>query len=179
MRHLLTLYRKELRGFFFSPIGWVILGLVAYMQGWSLSTAMKALQSAPVPESLVYIAFHTPNFWFYFLFIFPLVTMRLFAGEERAGTLETLLTSPIRTWQLVLGKYLATLTYYLILWIPAYVQFELFSLLTSVPPPFSRGSLLGAFLILALMGSFFIAIGCFASALTSSQIRRTSAGIEK
>ncbi len=170
MRNLFTIFRKEFRAFFLSPFGWVVLALVAAMQGWSMSGAMKALQDAPIRESLVYIVFHMPHFWFYFLFIFPLITMRLFAEEERSGTLETLLTAPLRTWQLVLGKYGATLAFYLILWIPALVQFQLFSILTNVPAPFSAGSLFGAFFLVFLMGSLFIAVGCLASSMTSSQI---------
>ena len=170
MTNLLILLRKDLRGFFLSPFGWIVLTFVTVMQGWSMSGAMKALQDAPIPESLVYIVFHMPQFWFYFLVIFPLITMRLFAEEERAGTLETLLTAPVQTWQLVLGKYLATLCFYLILWIPAFIQFQVFGILADVPPPFSTGSLLGAFLLIFLMGTLFIAIGSFASALTSSQI---------
>lgn len=170
MTNLLIIIRKDLRAFFLSPFGWVVLILVTVMQGWSMSAAMTELQKKPIPESLVYIVFHTPQFWFYFLVIFPLITMRLFAEEERTGTLETLLTAPVQTWQLVLGKYLATLSFYVILWIPAFIQFQLFSLLTDVPTPFSGGSLLGAFLLVFLMGSLFIAIGCLASSLTSSQI---------
>jgi len=170
MGNLFTPFRKEFKGFFLSPAGWVVLALVAGMQGWSLAAAMKALQTAPVPESLVYVAFHTPNFWFYFLFIFPLITMRLFAEEERSGTLETLLTAPVRTSHLVLGKYSATFAFYVVLWIPVLLQFEVFSLLTRIPAPFSYGSLFGAFLILILMGAFFIAVGCLASALTSNQL---------
>ena len=170
MTNILILLRKELRGFFLSPFGWAVLILVTVMQGWSMSGAMKALQDAPIPESLVYIVFHMPQFWFYFLVIFPLITMRLFAEEERVGTLETLLTAPVQTWQLVLGKYLATLCFYLLLWIPSFIQFLLFSLLTDVAPPFSTGSLLGAFSLIFLMGALFIAVGSFASSLTSSQI---------
>lgn len=170
MTNLLILLRKELRGFFLSPFGWVLLTLVTVMQGWSMSVAMKALQDAPIPESLVYITFHTPQFWFYFLAIFPLITMRLFAEEERAGTLETLLTAPVQTWQLILGKYLATLCFYLILWIPSLIMFQLFGFLTDTSSIFSTGALLGAFLLLFLMGALFIAIGSLSSSLTSSQI---------
>ncbi|MEO1837272.1 MAG: ABC transporter permease, partial [Akkermansiaceae bacterium] len=130
MRNFFTIFCKELRGFFLSPFGWVVLTLVTIMQGWSMSGAMKALQDAPIPESLVYIVFHMPQFWFYFLVIFPLITMRLFSEEERVGTLETLLTAPVQTWQLVFGKYFATLGFYVILWIPAFIQFQLFSILT-------------------------------------------------
>ena len=88
------------------------------MQGLSLSTAMKGFRDTPVKDSLVYVTFHTPLFWFYFLFIFPLITMRLFAEEERAGTLETLLTAPVRTWQVVLSKYAAAMIFYTVLWLP-------------------------------------------------------------
>jgi ABC-2 type transport system permease protein len=96
--------------------------------------------------------------------------MRLFAGEEREGTLETLLTAPVQAWQLILGKYLAALGFFAVLWIPAFVHFQLFTLLTDNPAPFSAGSLFGAFLLIFLMGSFFIAIGCLASSLTSNPI---------
>jgi ABC-2 type transport system permease protein len=170
MRILLTLYSKELKSYFLSPFGWIVLTFVAAFQGFSLSTAMKVLQDTPIADSLVYIVFHTPVFWFYFLFIFPLITMRLFAEEERSGTLETLLTAPVRTSQIVLSKYLAALSFYVILWVPAFIHFQLFSTLTDIPAPFSNGSLYGAFLIIFLMGVFYTAVGCLASALTSSQI---------
>ena len=96
--------------------------------------------------------------------------MRLFAEEERTGTLETLLTAPVRTWQLVASKYLAALSFYTVLWIPAFLQFQLFKVLTDIPAPFTSGALLGVFLILFLMGTFYLALGCLASSLTSSQI---------
>ena len=92
MTTLLILLRKELRGFFLNPFGWVVLTFVTVMQGWSMSGAMKALQDAPIPESLVYIVFHMPQFWFYFLVIFPLITMRLFAEEAVSYTHLTLPT---------------------------------------------------------------------------------------
>ena len=170
MTTLHTLYHKEFKGFFLNFFGWIVLAVIACLQGFSLSTAMKALQDRLLAEDLVYIVFQTPIFWFYFLFIFPLITMRLFAEEQRTGTLETLLTAPVRTWQVVLSKYLAALTFFVILWIPAFVHFQLFAMLTDIPAPFSAGSLTGAFFIIFLMGAFFTAIGCFASSLTSSQI---------
>jgi hypothetical protein len=91
------------------------------------------------------------------------------ADEERSGTLETLLTAPVRTWQVVLSKYIAAMVFYSLLWIPAYLQFKAFSWFTDIPPAYSEGALLGSFAILFLMGAAFTAIGCLASALTSSQ----------
>ena len=60
--------------------------------------------------------------------------------------------------------------FYILLWIPAYLQFKAFSWFTDIPPAYSEGALLGSFGILFLMGAAFTAIGCLASALTSSQI---------
>jgi ABC-2 type transport system permease protein len=131
---------------------------------------MKGFRDTPVKDSLVYVTFHTPLFWFYFLFIFPLITMRLFAEEERSGTLETLLTAPVRTWQVVLSKYAAAMLFYTTLWIPAFVQFRMFEWATGLPPAWTPGAMLGTFAIVMLMGAAFTAIGCLASALTSSQI---------
>ena len=170
MRLFRILTAKELKGFFLSPFGWVILGFVTVMQGISLSTAMKGFRDTPVKDSLVYVTFHTPLFWFYFLFIFPLITMRLFAEEERAGTLETLLTAPVRSWQVVASKYTAAMLFYSVLWIPAVVQFKMFDWVTGLPPAWTPGALAGALTIVMLMGAAFTAIGCLASALTSSQI---------
>ncbi len=170
MRLFRILTIKELKGYFLTPFGWFVLAFVTIMQGISLSTAMKGFRDTPVQDSLVYVTFHTPLFWFYFLFIFPLITMRLFSEEERSGTLETLLTAPVRTWQVVLSKYSAAMAFYTTLWIPGLIQFKMFEWVTDVPPAYAPGALIGAFAIVMLMGAAFTAIGCLASALTSSQI---------
>jgi ABC-2 type transport system permease protein len=162
--------RKELRGYLFNPFGWVVLAFVTMMQGAALSTAMKGFRDSPSQDSLVYSVYNTPLFWFWFLFIFPLITMRLFAEEERSGTLEGLLTAPVRTWHVVLSKYGAAMAFYTLLWIPGFIQFRMYEWVTDVPPAYSSGAMVGAYGILMLMGAAFTAIGCLASALTSSQI---------
>ncbi len=170
MRIFSILTRKELKGYFLTPFGWVVLAFVTIMQGISLSTAMKGFRDTPVKDSLIYVTFHTPMFWFYFLFIFPLITMRLFSEEERSGTLETLLTAPVRTWQVVFSKYTAAMLFYTTLWIPGFIQFKMFGWVTDLPPAWTAGAMAGTFTVLMLMGAAFIAVGCLASALTSSQI---------
>jgi ABC-2 type transport system permease protein len=170
MRVFHILFNKELKGYFQQPFGWVVIAFVTVMQGASLSTAMKGFRDTPVRDSLIYVTFHTPNFWFWFLFIFPLITMRLFAEEERVGTLETLLTAPIRSGQLVLAKYAAAFTFYALLWLPCALQFKLFDWVTGLPHAYNSGAVLGTTSILLLMGAFFTAIGCLASALTNTQI---------
>jgi ABC-2 type transport system permease protein len=159
MRVFSILYRKELRSYLLNPLGWIVIAFVIIMHGISLSTAMKAFSDTPMANSLVYVSMHTPVFWFYFMVIFPLLTMKLFADEQRSGTLETLLTAPVKTWQVVLSKYCAVLTFYCLLWVPSYFQFQFYTWTTDLPPAWNNGSLIGTYAILFLMGTFFLAIG--------------------
>ncbi|MGJ8694879.1 MAG: ABC transporter permease [Verrucomicrobiaceae bacterium] len=170
MRTFRILFFKELKGYFFSPFGWLICGFAALMQALSLTSTMKGFMDSASHESLIYATFQAPTFWFYFLFLFPVLTMRLFSEEMRSGTIEGLLTAPVKTWQVILSKFSAAYVTYLILWIPGFFHFKLFTIITDVPPPFSPGELYGAMVILALMGALFVSFGCLASCLTSSQI---------
>ena len=170
MRIFRILYFKELRAYFYSPFGWLILAFAALMQGLILTATLKNFSDQAQVESLVFLNFNSPFFWFYFIFLFPVLTMRLFSEETRSGTLEGLLTAPVRTWQVILSKYLAAYTTFAILWTPALLHFYLFTSLTDIPPPFSGAELAGAMTGIALMGLLFTAFGCLASALTSSQI---------
>ncbi len=170
MRIFRILYFKELKTYFLTPFGWLILAFAALMQGLILSTTLEAFENQAQSESLIYLNFTSPFFWFYFLFLFPVLTMRLFSEENRSGTLEGLLTAPVRTWQVVFSKFCAAYTAFAFLWIPAIIHFKLFTTITDIPPPFAPGELYGAMIIIMLMGALFTAFGCLASALTSSQI---------
>lgn len=170
MRNFVTLYRKEFHAFFLSPFGWAIIAAVTLANGVGISTAMKGFLDTPSQHSLMFVTFHSPVFWFWFLFIFPLITMRSFAEEERSGNLETLLTAPVKTSQVVLAKYFASLGFYVTLWIPSLIQFHLFGWATDLPDAWTPGEVIGTYAILFLMGAAFTAVGCLASSLTSSQI---------
>ena len=170
MRIFRILFFKELRAYFLSPFGWLILSFAALMQGFILTAVLKDFSDRPQVDSLVFKNFTSPFFWFYFLFLFPILTMRLFSEETRSGTIEGLLTAPVKTWQVVLSKYTAAYLTFVVLWIPAVVHFQLFTTLTDIPPPFTYQELGGAMIGIALMGLLFTAFGCLASALTSSQI---------
>ena len=82
MRIFRILYFKELKTYFLTPFGWLILAFAALMQGLILSTTLKAFADEAQGESLVFLNFNSPFFWFYFLFLFPVLTMRLFSEEN-------------------------------------------------------------------------------------------------
>jgi ABC-2 type transport system permease protein len=170
MRILRILFLKELKSYFLSPFGWLVLAFAALMQGLILSATLEAFGTEAQTESLVHLNFNSPFFWFYFIFLFPVLTMRLFSEENRSGTLEGLLTAPVKTWQVVISKYLAAYLCFTTLWIPALVHFKLFTTITDIPPPFHNGELFGAIAIIMLMGALFTAIGCLSSVMTSSQM---------
>lgn len=181
MSAIFTILRKELRGYFMTPFGWVILAFVIALQGLSLSATMKLFQMAPQKEGILYFMLHAPTFWFYFLFLFPLITMKSMAEEEKTGTLEALLTTPIRTGQVVLGKYLSAYIFYLILWLPmllyplmgdlanAYVS-SVYHYDAGLNISYRLADWLGAYSFIALAGAWFTAIGILCSSLTNSQI---------
>lgn len=124
---------------------------------------------------------HGPMFWFYFLFIFPLITMRAFAEEEKSGTLESLLTTPIRTGQVVIGKFLAAYAFYIILWLPLalypfladisnFYVLKMQGYDAGLKLTYRMCDWVGAYSIILLTGGFFTAIGILCSSLTNSQI---------
>jgi ABC-2 type transport system permease protein len=96
--------------------------------------------------------------------------MRLFAEEFKLGTIEPLMTAPVRDLQVVLAKYFGALIFYVILWIPTALYFVIFQAITHEPAATSTGAYLGSYLMLFLLGMFYISIGCFASVLTRNQI---------
>ncbi|MBQ2380183.1 MAG: ABC transporter permease [Akkermansia sp.] len=177
---LRTIYAKELRGYLAVPFGWVILGCTMALQGFILQAVLQVMTHA-TGNGVMYHMLDNLNFWFCFIFIFPLITMRCMAEEERQGTLEGLLTAPVTTTQIVLGKYFAAYTFYLLLWLPM-LLYPLASEIGNVYTEMRYGiqpegvitymlaDWVGPYLILALSGAFFVALGIMCSALTRSQI---------
>lgn len=169
MRVFFILLVKELKAFFLSPVAYVVMGLVMVLNGFSFTSGMSILEQEPSTAKLTSYTFNSLPFWLAYFFIFPVITMRLFAEEQKLGTIETLLTAPVRSGQVIMSKFLATLIFYIILWVPSLLNFIIFRY-TCVDDSNTIGSLGGSYTIIFLIGIFNIAIGCFASALTSNQI---------
>src|SRR5579885_3393629 len=170
-----SLIRREFSAYFLSPIAYVVLVVFLFVTGDLFATTLGLLTAkGPVgTESPMQTLFGDKLFWLVFLFIPPLLTMRLFAEERSSGTLEMLMTAPLRDWQVVLCKYLACLAFYTVLWLPT--LFYLPALLGAQAPVFhsvwtDEGLLLVAGLACFLAGAMFLAIGLFISSLVRNQM---------
>ena len=110
----LSLIRREFSAYFLSPIAYVVLVVFLAVTGHLFYVTLNLLTASGPrgTEWPMQTMFADERFWLVFLFIPPLLTMRLFAEERGSGTLEMLMTAPLRDWQVVLAKYLACLAFY-------------------------------------------------------------------
>src|SRR5437764_11829084 len=128
------------------------------------------MNQRPVQYSVQEAFFNSVFFWFAFVLIFPLITMRLFAEEFKLGTIEPLMTAPVRDLQVVLSKFFGALVFYIVLWIPTLLYFAIFQKITHEPAANSAGAYWGSYLMLLLLGMFYLSVGCFASVVTKNQM---------
>ena len=170
MRKFLTLLSREIRSYFLSPIAYIVLVFFLIVTGVDFYFQISFMNQRAVPYSVEEAFFNSVFFWFAFVLIFPLITMRIFAEEFKLGTIEPLMTAPVRDWQVVLAKYFGALFFYVILWIPTTLYFVIFQAVTHEPAAGSTGAYLGGYLMILLLGMFYLSIGCFASVLTKNQI---------
>ena len=162
-----AVYLRELGSYFSSMIAYISVGLLLVVLGLILWVFPDfSLLESPIAsvDGLFAIA---PLI---FIFLIPAFTMRSFAEEKQASTLEVLLARPITAWQIVLGKYLATLTWLLIALIPTKIYVLTIYHLGSPPGNIDLGQIAASYFGLFLLGAVFCAIGIFASSQTSNQI---------
>jgi len=170
MRIFFTLLRRDLAAFLVSVTGWVLLTTVLALVGLSFSIVLEALNREALHLPVTELFYQTQFFWLIVLMVVPVITMRSFALEKDQGTYETLMTTPVRDFQVVLAKFCACLLFYALLWLPLLAYPFLIRHFSRNGVPLEPGILTATFLGIVLFGSVYIAIGCFASALTSSQI---------
>lgn len=119
-----SLFRRELSAYFLSGIAYVVmvafLGVISY-RFYLTMEKLTAEGPAGVEYPMQYLFSSGLGFWLIYLLVPPLLTMRLFAEERGSGTLEMLMTAPVRDWQVVLSKFLACLAFYVVMWLPTVV----------------------------------------------------------
>ncbi len=162
MKQIWIITRRELQSFFDSLIAYIMIVVFLTISGlftWLYGSDIFFVNQASL-QSFFGIAF-----WTLFFFI-PALTMKQIAEENKSGTIEMLLTKPISEWQVIWGKFLATLILIMValaLTLPYY--FTVWSL-----GPIDHGAVWTGYLGLILMSSAYISIGLFASSLTNNQI---------
>ncbi|MEI7865548.1 MAG: ABC transporter permease [Chthoniobacterales bacterium] len=166
----LTLLNREIRAYFLAPVAWIVLFFFLLLTGFNFYAGVAALNRGPSEVTVVEAFFNTVFFWFGFVLVFPLITMRLFSEEYKMGTIEPLMTAPVRDSQVVLAKYCGALFFYVVLWLPSLLYFLVFTWVTRLQTAGAAGPFLGAYAMLLLIGMFYLSIGCLASALTRNQI---------
>ncbi len=171
--HLVVLTRRELAAFIYSPIAYIVLAVMAMSSGLGYYFFIDALTGAPpgsvIPEPIVrnyqtltiFAAFQT-------ILLVPLLTMRTFSEEKRTGTLEVLLTAPVRESTIVLSKFIATWIFFMLSWAPAAIYLIGFRIVGG--QPFDFKPLLSYYVALGACGASFVALGIFFSSLTKNQI---------
>jgi len=177
MRNTWAVCRREFAAFFLTPVGYVVVGLVALISG--LGFSLQFLEFARISQDPALYGFpNVPDFEEYLLspflifcgtilmFLAPLITMRLLAEERHRGTIELLLTHPLRDREIIFGKYLAALGMVLVTLLVIAVHLLIMGWFVRVEPVVLLFGLLTVF----LMGAAFMSLGLFVSSITRNQI---------
>ena len=182
MGNIAAIFWKEMRSYFGSPIAYVVATGFLLMMGYLFQDEVVEFRAkclnytfqhqehgvdAPnVNEDVVFQFFLSQCLvW---LVVTPMLTMRLFAEEKGSGTIELLMTSPLTTWQVILGKFTACLGLYVI------IEVLLLSLIIAVSfyGDLNWARVLSACAAILLLGGSFISVGILASSLTDKTDRR-------
>ncbi len=170
MRTVWAIFKRELAAAFYTPLAYVILVVFLLWNGGTFVLLLQQFAANPEitgsrgPLQLLFggsILFFLP-----ILLFCPALTMRSFAEERRAGTLESLMTAPVRDVEVVLAKYLAALLVYIVLWTPTI----LYALVIRKFGAVDWGALAAGYLGTLLLGAALLALGVLASALARSQV---------
>ena len=154
--------RHDLTALFVSPVGWVVAGLFIFLvSGFGFIATVLASQQATMDGVFGVIT----NLLM--VVLVPLLTMRVLAEERAQGTLELLLTSPVRDWELTAGKWAGAFAFYLMLLATTLVYVGILRFYVSA---LDLGLIATTYLGLVLVGGSAIAVGVLASSLTRNQI---------
>lgn len=172
MSTVFHLTRQEIKSLMYAPSTYLALVLALLMMGFFFFMTLLSVSSEEQDQLPATLYFSL--FWVPVLLIVPMLTMRSFAEERRQGTIETLLTTPVRPVHLVAAKFLAAYLFYLSVWAIS-LLYPIITAWVLDQPETTRllldsGSILGGYLFIAASGALFVSIGIFTSSLTRSQL---------
>ncbi|TAE19155.1 MAG: gliding motility-associated ABC transporter permease subunit GldF [Bacteroidetes bacterium] len=164
---MFAIFKKELRSFLSSLIAYMVI--VVFLTG--IGTFMWVF---PAYNVLDYGFADMETLFmlgpYIFLFLIPAITMRTFAEEKKAGTIEFLFTKPVSDWDIILGKYLSAFVLVVFALLPTlFYYYAVYQLGNPVGNIDSAGTF-ASYIGLVLLGAVFTAVGMFASSLTENQI---------
>jgi ABC-2 type transport system permease protein len=163
-----TLLKKEINSFLSSLIGYITITVFLLMIGlfmWVLPNDSNILSNGYANIDPLFII--AP--WV-FLFLIPAITMRSFADEKKAGTIELLLTRPLTDLQIILAKYVAGVLLVLFSLLPTLIYYYSVHKLGNPVGNIDTGGMWGSYIGLLFLGAAFVSIGIFASAITDNQV---------
>jgi ABC-2 type transport system permease protein len=152
-------FQKELRSYFNSPVAYIVIVVFLVILGWFFTSSIFIANIS----SLRTVFETTP---FLLLFFAPAITMRLISEEKKSGTLELLLTKPVKEYEIILGKFLAAWILFFFALLPTLSYYVSISLLGTL----DIGPVIGGYLGLLFVGAVFLAIGVFGSSITENQV---------
>lgn len=159
MNNIGTIFRKEFQAYFSSPIAYIFIISFLVVTGWLFFRTFFLMNQSSLRGFFALLP------WV-FMFLAPAITMRAWAEEKKLGTLEILMTLPVREWEAVLGKFLAGFAF-LALTLALTFPLPLTVILLGNP---DMGPIWGGYLGACMLGGAYLAIGLFASSLTENQI---------
>ena len=163
-----NIFKKVFKSFFNTPTGYIIVGLFLFSISlflWVIPGEYNVLDNGYANlDGLFYMA---P--WF-FLFLCPAITMRLFAEEKQQGTIELLLTRPIKRINIVLGKFFAGWVLVVVALLPTLIWYVSVNFLAEPFGNVDSGAFWGAFIGLILLAAVYTSVGLFASSISSNQL---------
>ena len=163
--------KKELASYLFAPAGYVVAFLLYLYRGFEVDRMVHYAGAVGIEREQFATLYLLQQSSLLLLILVPaILTMRCFAEEKRTGSIEVLLTAPVRDLEIVVGKWLAALVFFALLWLPAIVVLIVMQgdgyLGTTLP----AGPILSGFLGVLLVGALLLAVGCFTSSLTDNQL---------
>jgi ABC-2 type transport system permease protein len=159
MKQVFRIFNREFRAYFVSPIAYIVISVFLLVTGWFFFTTFFIYDQANLRNFFTMLPIT-------FSFVIPAVTMRLFSEELSVGSYETLLTMPVSTLDVVLGKFLAGLVFVALMLIPTLA----YPLTVSFLGQLDWGPVAGGYIGAVLLGAAFSSVGLFASSLTRNQI---------
>ena len=167
MHNIMTIYKKELRSFFTSPMAYIFLVVFSLVNGYFFTNTFFLYNQSDMRALFGIVPL-------VYLFFIPAVSMGLISREKSLGTIEIISTLPVRERDIVLGKYLAGFTLILVALLTTAVHYiTLYNVGTTV----DHGAVFTGYLGLALLGGVYTSVGIFASSLTENQVIAFIVGI--